>query len=114
MTVLAADIRPDSETLVIQYYTDGSFEPVNRNSSCIIGAFATAHARVQLHKCIDILHLHGCLIIYVDTDSIIFLKNKDLPNPLPNMHPTKMGCWKNELPDQQVLKGIFVGPKIIH
>jgi len=112
-TVCAANLLSDSETLLVQYFKDGSFEKLNRSFSCILGAFVTAYARVTLHESIRYLHEQGCIIIYVDTDSIVYLRNKHLhPMPmLPNIHPTKMGAWKNEAPNEILESGTFVGPK---
>ena len=61
----------------------------------------------------DALDLEGCLIVYVDTDSVIYLRHVYMnPSPvLKNTHPTKMGAWKNEAPDYIIEMGIFVGPK---
>jgi len=51
-TVCAANLLSDSETLLVQYFKDGSFEKLNRSFSCILGAFVTAYARVTLHESI--------------------------------------------------------------
>ena len=113
LNVCAANLLANSETLLVQYFKDGAFEKLNRSFSCILGAFVTAYARVTLHESIRYLHKQGCIIVYVDTDSIVYLRNKYLhPKPiLLNIHPTKMGAWKNEAPDEEMESGTFVGPK---
>ena len=113
LTVCAANLLANSETLLMQYFKDGSFEKLNRSFSCILGAFVTAYARVTLHESICFLHRQGCLIVYVDTDSIIYLRNIHIhPDAiLQNIHPTKMGAWKNEAPNDTIESGTFVGPK---
>ena len=73
LTVCAANLVSNSETLLMQYFKDGSFEKLNRSFSCILGAFVMAYAQVTLHKNICFLHNKGCLIAYVDTDSIVYL-----------------------------------------
>jgi len=113
LNVCAANLLANSETLLVQYFKDGAFEKLNRSFSCILGAFVTAYARVTLHESIRHLHKQGCIIVYVDTDPIVYLRNKYLhPKPiLLNIHPTKMGAWKNEAPDEEMESGTFVGPK---
>jgi hypothetical protein len=96
---------------MVQYHTDGAFEPLDRNFSCIIGAFITAHSRVVLHKAINVLDLRGCIITYTDTDALLYLRRMFMANPLPNIHSTKIGGWKNEMPDSKIVRATFVGPK---
>jgi len=111
LTIKAAQLLPESEILMLQYHKDGSFETLNRTFSCIIGAFITAHYRVVLHEAINLLDLTGCIIAYTDTDSLVNLRNSLVANPV-NIHNSKIGSWKNELPKNlEIIRATFVGPK---
>ena len=111
LSISTYKLMPDAKTLFVQYHTDGAFEPADRNFSCILGAFVTAHARVLLHKAIDCIDLKNGLVTYTDTDSLYYIQ-KMLPRYLiENIHDTKLGDWKNEIVNQQIIRAIFVGSK---
>ena len=112
LIIHSAAILPNTETIMIQYHKKGEYEKLNRNFSCIIGAFITSHARIELHKTIVALHRGNCILLYVDTDSVMYMLKNGATNPLCNIHSMRLGAWKNELkPNEKIEKAVFVGPK---
>ena len=111
--IMRFELMSDAEGIFVQYHTDGAFETLDRNFSCILGAFVTAYARVILHKAIDCLDLANCLIAYCDTDSLyaVFNKIKHVIARLIKAHDTRLGHWKNELSSRQVTQSVSAGPK---
>ena len=105
------DILPISEniceleilpSLVNQHSTKSSMS--TRSGNCVIGAFITAHARIQLHKDVMALKARGYEPYYCDTDGIIFLDpNPTLCRPLPLSLSPCLGDYKHELGNQIVI-----------
>ncbi len=72
-----------------------------QSGNCIIGAFVTAHARIQLHKDLMSLIARGFQLYYCDTDGIIFSDpNLKLSRPLPLSLSPCPGDYKHELGNQ--------------
>lgn len=73
----------------------------------IIAAWITSYARIHMHKLIMQLHNDGHNIFYTDTDSIITDKpvNSELLGD-------DIGLLKNEYPDNNIIEGYFIAPKI--
>ena len=92
-----AHLVPSTKQLMLQYHKNGAYEAGDRNFKCIIGAHVTAYARIILHKSIAEIHKTGGIIIYMDTDSIMFIIRKGTPNPLSNIHEARIGAWSSEL-----------------
>ena len=74
----------------------------NRSGNCIIGAFVTSYARIQLHKEMQTLLTKGFNLCYVDTDGIICTAPKHLPMCLP-ISPC-LGDYKYELGQDAEIK----------
>ena len=76
-----------------------------RASNCIIGAFVTAYARIQLHKDILTLKARGYEPYYCDTDAIIFRDpNPSLLRPMPLSLSPCLGDYKHELGNQVTIQ----------
>ncbi len=95
------DLLPISENiceLEILPTSKCSSPSASRSGNCIIGAFVTAYARIQLHNDLMALNSRGFIPFYCDTDSIIFSDPKPcLKRPLPLSLSPCLGDYKNEL-----------------
>ena len=77
ITVLDANLVSE-EIMEIRYeYGDNFVEP-DPNTSVVIAAFTTAHARLQLYDELDMLQER---VLYYDTDSVIYLTQPGQPEP---------------------------------
>ncbi len=99
------DLMPISEnSCELEILADQKTTP-NRTGNCIIGAFVTAHARIQLHKDIMSLQSRGYEVFYCDTDGIIFIDpNPKLSRPLPLSLSPCPGDYKHELGNNVIIK----------
>ncbi len=76
-----------------------------RKTNCIIGAYVSALARVDIHKHICQLVESSCIPYYVDCDCIIFAcKKKQAPPISPGL---SVGQFKNELGEKTIIKDFF-------
>ncbi len=95
------DVLPISEDtceLEILSRQKGNPATTSRAGNCIIGAFVTAYARIQLHKDLMCLFSRGYHIYYVDTDAIIFVDPQPSLNRLmPLSLSPCLGDYKHEL-----------------
>ncbi len=93
------DIMPISENICeIEISPHVENAKKTRSGNCIIGAFVTAHARIQLHKDLMTLHSRGYKLFYCDTDGIIFTDPKpQVSKPLPLSLSPCPGDYKHEL-----------------
>ena len=86
-------------------YCDGFLTP-SRNSNVIIALYTTSHARIKLLKAME--KLHPSQMLYVDTDSIMYISRPNLPM-LPD------SCFLGELSDALSGRKIHIygsaGPK---
>ncbi len=90
------DVQGISEEICeIQLFPEEQKSTPNRSGNCIIGAFVTAYARIELHKDLQALHSSGFKLCYVDTDGIIFAGPKEKQIPL-CVSPC-LGDYKHEL-----------------
>ncbi len=92
------DLLPISENVceleILPQFTNQK----SRTGNCVIGAFVTAYARIQLHKDMMLLKSRGFQLYYCDTDGIIFTDpNVTLSRSLPLPLSPCLGDYKNEL-----------------
>ena len=76
--------------------------PDSKTSNIFIATFTTCWARLRLYKVLEML---GERVLYYDTDSVIYVKHPNTPNP-----PT--GELKSELrPSEHIMEFLSAGPK---
>ncbi len=92
------DVQGISEDICeIQIFPNDIKKTPNRSGNCIIGAFVTAFARIQLHKDLKSLQNRGFELCYVDTDGIIFTCPQEKENQIPLAITPCLGDYKHEL-----------------
>ncbi len=99
------DVLPISEKVCELEILTANGERKPRSGNCIIGAFVTAYARIELHKDLMSLFLRGYELYYADTDAIIF--TDPLPavsRPLPLSLSPCFGDYKHELGPQSIIQ----------
>ncbi len=97
------DIVPISENICELEILTQNQNPSSRSGNCVIGAFVTALARIQIHKDLMLLDSRGYDICYVDTDGIIFVDPTASCN-LPLSLSVCPGDYKHELGAEASLK----------
>ena len=78
----------------------------NGNTSCIIAAITTAHARLVLYEYLDKLQDR---VLYMDTDSIIYLTSPGDNYVVPRGN--YLGDMTDELSGSKMLEFVSLGPK---
>ncbi len=92
------DLLPISENICELEILPQFANQKSRTGNCVIGAFVTAYARIQLHKDMMLLNSRGFHLYYCDTDGIIFADpNVTLRRTLPLPLSPCLGDYKNEL-----------------
>ena len=84
------------------------------NTSLAIAAFVTSYARIELMKVIDEIEIIPGRLLYMDTDSVIYLYKKGEPKPKTGDY---LGCLANEIskdygPNARCTKFCSLGPKV--
>lgn len=81
----------NDESILVEYkYKDIMSKP-SKNINVIIGAFTTAYARLMLF---DVIKELGERVLYVDTDSVIFLESPE------SVYKPSVGSFLGELTDE--------------
>ena len=75
-------------------------------SIVIVPAFVTAQARLKLYGILEKLNE---LVLYLDTDSIIYHYKPHLWNP--TIVNNRLGEWTDEVPNARITKCVGMGPK---
>ena len=88
------DLVPVNANLMLaNYKLQDNIEPIMPNLSILIALFTTSHARLILYDSLQKLEPKQAL--YLDTDSILYCKHDDQPDPLPEGE--LLGEFKDEL-----------------
>jgi len=116
VTLDYAEMIPQSKMLLLQYHKEGYAEMSNIGFDCVTGAFVTAYARIKLHQTLEALAAAGCIILYTDTDCIIYICGNQMHkiNPLTDLHKARLGAWSNELNDtlhEEIVRATVLGAK---
>ena len=82
-------------------------EPTAFNN-LVVGAFITSWARLELLK---YLRKAGPMTVYYDTDSIIYVYDPKLGDPIPSMNTPVLGELKDEYPNRQLTNFCSTGSK---
>ena len=82
-------LNPD--TCMLQWtYNKRCIAPPNKVNNVFIAAFTTAYARLKLYSCLELMQDK---ILYVDTDSLIYVVKK-------GKTPLKLGNYLGDLTDE--------------
>ncbi|XP_044019377.1 DNA polymerase-like [Aphidius gifuensis] len=95
----------DDDTLFVNWKYFESCDRTDSSTNPVLGAFTTAHARLELYKYLDKVQSR---VLYVDTDSIVFIsENENDKLPLGNY----LGDLTDELDGGYIKTFISGGPK---
>ena len=102
--------------LLLQHHKESYAEMANIAFDCVTGAFVTAYARIKLHATLETLAAASCIIVYVDTDCIMYITGNTLHkiNPLTDIHKARLGAWSNELNElkhETIVRATILGAK---
>nr|CAD2205395.1 unnamed protein product [Meloidogyne enterolobii] len=79
------------------------------NTNCLpVAAFVTSYARLHLYEYIEQVHQIGGVLLYCDTDSIIYVGKRNGQRVLEGEY---LGQMKREVPTRRILEFIAGGPK---
>nr|CAD2165765.1 unnamed protein product [Meloidogyne enterolobii] len=79
------------------------------NTNCLpVAAFVTSYARLHLYEYIEQVHQIGGVLLYCDTDSIIYVGKRNGQRVLEGEY---LGQMKREIPTRRILEFIAGGPK---
>lgn len=81
-----------------------SIDP-NKKYNIYLAAAVTAQARCYLHR--QMIKIGPDRILYCDTDSIIFLYNREGPN----LAGIGLGSWTDEYPNEEIKEFMAIAPK---
>lgn len=84
------------------------FQKPVAHGNIFFAAMVTMHARCVLHECIYRIGPERAL--YVDTDSLKFLKDKD--DPIENYTGIGLGKWTDEYPNETITEFAAMAPKM--
>ena len=85
----------NDDIVEIQHTTEADFLEPLLCSNIVIAAFTTASARLKLYKALEVV---GERILYMDTDSLVYISKPDKPEPEVG---TALGELANELQDDK-------------
>lgn len=100
-------IAENLDRLVVRLKTE-LCEPVKTNN-LPVAAFVTSHARLRLYKYIEQADSEGCHLLYCDTDSVIYAKNRFTAAGV--VEGDQLGEMKREMGDRRILEFVAAGPK---
>lgn len=101
------DVLHISEVLDrITYRKRTEFEDSPLTNNLPIAVFVTSLARLHLYKYLEML---GNSVLYCDTDSVIFLRDKS--KPIPIEIADSLGCMSQEYPGYVIQEFLSAGPK---
>jgi len=99
--ILHADI-----VRTLRYVKRSEFENCPGTTNVVLAAFTTAHARIRIYEA---LLLTGKNTLYMDTDSVIYVRKKG--EPVIHLGPY-LGDFTNELgTDEYIVEFVSTGPK---
>nr|CAD2204285.1 unnamed protein product [Meloidogyne enterolobii] len=79
------------------------------NTNCLpVAAYVTSYARLHLYEYIEQVHQIGGVLLYCDTDSIIYVGKRNGPRVSEGEY---LGQMKREVPSRRILEFIAGGPK---
>ena len=104
INVLDADLVSDDIIEIRYEYTDNFIKP-DAKTNVVIAAFTTAYARLKLYGVLDMLQ-EG--VMYYDTDSVIFVRKLNEPEPPLGNH---LGELTDELGGEYITVFASGGPK---
>jgi hypothetical protein len=94
-----------NDVLLTEWEHVDSYLPENYNTNIFVACLTTCLARLELYKALEIV---GENALYADTDSVIYVKNKNGPEiPLGDM----LGQFTDELEGQQIEEFVSGGCK---
>jgi hypothetical protein len=98
------DVEPLSEDVVlITYQTKKEFIESNKHSNIGIAAWTTSMARLKLFEALKAVVTSGGILLYYDTDSVIYAYKEGTPDPLEFLSGSHLGQLKDEKPDDIIL-----------
>lgn len=92
----------NARTLIYQVKRD--FKKNNRNINIAIAAFTTSYARLRLYEALELI---GRDVLYMDTDSIVFIGR----DPLPVVTGPFLGDLTDELEGDYITEFVATAPK---
>lgn len=95
----------NEEHVAIRWTCNKGFEDPLPNTNVVLAATTTALARLRLHK---IMHRLGRRVLYVDTDSVIWIDREHQWHPESNVY---LGGLKDELDGDYIKEFVSAGPK---
>ncbi|XP_031563673.1 uncharacterized protein LOC116299185 [Actinia tenebrosa] len=99
----------NEEDIEVVYQKHKDFEPENNRCNIFIAIFTTAYGRLEFHR---VIHELGPRALYLDTDSIVFVKNLDNNVEYEPGTSDYLGDLTNELqPNQHIGRFFCAGPK---
>jgi len=81
--------------------------PVSPNLNIFVAAFTTCWARLRLYEALQLLDQR---VLYYDTDSVVYLEEEDLPNPVLGDY---LGEFTSELDDDDYIEEFVSGVRKI-
>ena len=98
----------DDDTVALVYSHDDVHVPQNATTSVVLAAFTTTYGRLELYKYLDVLDRR---VLYHDTDSVIFLSDKNHPELDPQLGDF-LGDLTDEVPKgKHITRFVSSGPK---
>lgn len=82
------------------------FNTGSKNTNIAVAAYTTAYARLRLYEALEILNRR---VLYMDTDSVVFVD--DLDNPAPLIVGPFLGDLTDELDGETITEFASTGPK---
>lgn len=90
----------------VKYTMQDEDEPISPNLNIFIACFTTCWARLKLYN--EALQPLNDRVLYMDTDSVIFLSYPNLSDPPLGDY---LGDFKDELPGDHIIEFVSGGPK---
>nr|XP_022300672.1 uncharacterized protein LOC111108881 [Crassostrea virginica] len=105
MELLTNPDQPESDMILVNYEERQEFIEECPFGNVVLAAFTTAHARLHLYETLQPL---DTLVLYFDTDSIIYQHVEGQFNPT---IVNSLGGWTDELDGDRIVKFMSGGPK---
>ena len=97
--------------MLLQYQLIDHAAEAPRETNVILGAFTTAHARIILYKNMQIVK-NARRVLYCNTDSIMYIHDKNQSEAVDIPIGTGLGEMTNELPEDVLIDKFWsAGPK---
>jgi hypothetical protein len=103
-------IELDDHIRLLEFREKDEYIKPNKATNIYIALFTTAHARLRLYKCLEIL---GDRVLYMDTDSIIYIDDgSEACKEVEKMLGDMLGMLTNELKkDRYIVIHVATAPK---